>query len=423
MRKRTLILICLLLPLFVTACFDSNEIGDFAYVTALGIEHGISDTFRITFQVSKFSQGAGAGGEGGAGGKESEDMEIITIDASSLNSAVSVANAHISKKLNFMHLKAIIISEELATNGNLGECLAPFIRYRDIRRTTCVVVCKEKAEEFIAEIKPYSGELVTRAIEEFIKKSSKSGYFPKVTLNDVYDGIRAPYHSLLVTYASINKEDKLESEGDLFKGESAIPGDFYAGDIPRKGGQKIELFGSAVFDGDKMVGKLTGFETQMLLLVRGELTTAPFSLTDPERPELMVPIEVTEFDKPKISIDLNEGKPKVQVKLKLEGNIVSIQSGIHYESLEKTPILEEAFEKYLIEGIERTFKKCKEFKADVFNFGTTAVLQFWTIPEWEEYNWQSKFPESELKVEADFTIRRTGKILKTEPVYSSEGKK
>ncbi len=423
MRKSTLILICLLLPIFITACFDSHEIGDYAYITALGVEKGISDTLRITFQIPKFGQASQAGSEsGGGGGKDSGQMEIITLDSSSLQSAISIVNTNISKNLNFMHLKAIVISEDLAQSGNMKEFIAPIVRYRQIRRTTCIIVSKGKAEEFVAAIKPYSGELVTRTVEELIENSSFSGFFPKVTLNDFYDGMKAPYHGLLCIYGAVNKEDMLKSEGASFEGESDIPGDYYAGDIPRKGGQEVELFGSSVFDGDTMVGKLTGFETQMLLLVRGELKRAPFSITDPEIPETMVPIEVTEFDKTEISVDLNEGKPKIRVKLKLEGNIASIQSGINYEAPEKKKIIEEAVEKYLVEGIKRTFKKCKEFKTDVFNFGTTAVLQFWTIPEWENYNWLGKFEESELNAEVDFTIRRTGKILKSEPIYSSGGK-
>lgn len=423
MRKRTLLLICLLLPLFITGCFDSHEIGDFAYVTALGLEQGISDNMRITFQIAKFSQSSGSSGEGeGGGGKESEEMETITLDSSSLHSAISIANTNVSKYLNFMHLKVIVISEDLAKSGNVRECMAPIVRYRQIRRTTSVIVCKGKAEEFVSALKPYSGELITQTIEELIENSSITGYFPKIDLNDFYDGMKAPYHALLCIYGAVNKEDKLKTEGTAFEGESDIPGDYYAGDIPRKGGPEVELFGSTVFDGDKMVGKLTGFETQMLLLVLDELKRAPFSITDPEKPETTVPFDVTEFDKPEISIDLNDGRPKIQVKLKMEGNIASIQSGINYEAPEKEKIIEEAFEKYLVEGIERTFDKCKEFKTDVFNFGTTAVLQFWTIPEWEEYNWLEKFPKSELKAEVDFKIRRAGKLLKSEPIYSSEGK-
>ncbi|NLB79808.1 MAG: Ger(x)C family spore germination protein [Clostridiaceae bacterium] len=422
MRKRTLILTCLFLPLFITGCFDSHEIGDFAYVTALGLEQGISDTMRITFQIAKFGKSGGSSGEGEGGG-ESEEMETITLDSSSLNSAISIANTNVSKYLNFMHLKVIVISEDMAKSGKVRECMAPIVRYRQIRRTTNVIVCKGKAEEFVSALKPYSSELITQTIEELIENSRITGYFPKINLNDFYDGMKAPYHALLGIYGAVNKEDNLKIEGTAFEGESDIQGDYYAGDIPRKGGPEVELFGSTVFDGDKMVGKLTGFETQMLLLVLGELKRASFSITDPEKPENTVPIDITEFDKTEINIDLKDGRPKIQVKLKMEGNIASIQSSMHYEAPEKMPIIEDAIEKYLVEGIERTFNKCKEFKTDVFNFGTTAVLQFWTIPEWEEYSWLSKFPESELEVEVDFTIRRTGKILKSEPIYSSEGKK
>ncbi|HHU89865.1 MAG TPA: Ger(x)C family spore germination protein [Clostridiaceae bacterium] len=423
MRKRTLILICLLLPLIMTGCFDSHEIGDFAYVTAMGIDQGISDTFRLTFQISKFSQGGGGGGENdGGGGEKSEDMEVITLDASSLLSAVALINSNISKELNFMHLKVIVLSEEISKSGKLQESIAPIIRYRHIRRTTNIIVSKGNAEEFIAELKPYPGELITKTLEELFKKSSTTGYFYHTTLNDLYDGIKSPYHALLLTYGSVNEEDKFESEGDAFEGESDIPGNFYAGEIPRKGGSKIELFGSTVFDGDKMVGKLTGFETQMLLMVRGELKRGPFSITDPSKPDVVIPIDISEFEQPEIEVDLSEEKPKIHVKLKLEGDIASIQSGIDYETPERIPIVEDAFEKYLTKGIEDTFEKCKKLKADVFKFGTTAVCEFWTIPEWEEYNWLGKFSESELEVEVDFTIRRTGKLLRSEPIYSSEGK-
>jgi len=189
MRKPILILFCLILSFFITGCFDSREIGDFAYVTALGIDQGISDTFRLTFQIPKFGQSGGSsaekeGGGEGDGGKN-EEMEVITLDASSLLSAVSITNSNLSKDPNFMHLKLIVISEELAMSDMLDETIAPLIRYRHIRRTTNIIVSKGKAEEFIKELQPYPGELITTTLEELFEKSKKVGYFFNSTLNDV----------------------------------------------------------------------------------------------------------------------------------------------------------------------------------------------------------------------------------------------
>ena len=47
----------------------------------------------------------------------------------------------------------------------------------------------------------------------------------------------------------------------------------------------------------------------------------------------IIPIEVKEFEKPKIKIDLSEYKPKIHAEIKLEGDITSIPSRIHYEDL------------------------------------------------------------------------------------------
>ena len=61
-------------------------------------------------------------------------------------------------------------------------------------------------------------------------------------------------------------------------------------------------------------------------------------------------------------IDLNEDKPKIHVKLKLEGDIASIQSGINYETPEKMTIIEDALEQHLIKGIEITFENVRSSK-------------------------------------------------------------
>lgn len=459
MRSKAYALLVIFMVSFtLTACFDSHEIGDFVYVSVMGIDKGEIENYKFTFQMPEFTI-SGLGGEGG-GGKE-EIVSFITLDAPSLLSAAQIANTSISKKLNFMHLKAIIISEDLAISGKAGDYITPLLRYRQIRKSTIVIVCKDKAQEFVEAIEPYSGELVTQTLEQLMQKSEETGYFPEITLNKFYEGLKAPYHALLGMYGAVNKEAGQKSEDSKSDGESGKQGEdanaknkqdessnnkeqqdsekdkenkkqkdntkkngnYYAGDIPRTGGKKIELFGSTLFDGDKMVGKLTGLETQMLLLARGELKHAPFAISDPKESQHQISLEVNEFEKPAIKIDMsNINKPIINLKIKIEGSITEIQSGINYESIENKKIVEEAMERYLTEGIERTFAKCKELKTDVFIFGPVAAKYFLTIPEWEEYNWLSKFSESELKVEVDFTVRRTGKSIKTMPIFSSEGK-
>lgn len=51
-----------------------------------------------------------------------------------------------------------------------------------------------------------------------------------------------------------------------------------AGEVGKSDGVKVEMLGSAVFKDGKMIGKLTGFETQLSLLLRDKTTINSFSI-------------------------------------------------------------------------------------------------------------------------------------------------
>lgn len=419
MLKRIMAVLCVIvISLSFTACYDAIEINGYAYVSMMGLDVGVNDKMRITFNIPRFPEE----GKGTQQHDDQTEMENITIDTSSLLSGVALINSSIPKILNFMHLKAIVISEELASSGNLADYLAPLVRYRQLRRNTYIFICKGSAQELIMNSKPYLDAIITESIEELVGRSEYTGLFPKMTLGTLYNSIKSPYQQLLATYAAVNNGENLIEDGPPYEGEYQIPGDVYAGDTTKKGGQKVELLGSAVFDGDKMVGKLTGFETQMVLLVRNQLRRAVFTIEDPEKPGLHIPIECKEFTKPKIRIDLQGEKPMIQIDINIEGELPAIQSRINYEEPQKKEIVEKVFADYVKTGLERTFTKCKALKSDVFDFGSVAVSQFLTIQQWEKFNWIKKFADAELKTNVNFTIRRTGKLQKSVPVISSEGK-
>lgn len=424
MRKKIAIfLMLILILLFFTGCYDSKEIDDYAYITLMGIDKGVSDRIRLTLQVPEFSKASGEGGgsDGGQNEEEKIDKENFTVDATSVLSAIANVNANIPKMLNFMHLKAIVVSEDMAKSGELGEIVAPLVRYRQIRRNVNIIICKGKAQEFVKSARPYLGGLVTETLEDLIERSRYTGFYTDVSIGHLSDEIKSTYSQLLAIYGAINKGENFVEDGPLYEGGYKIPSDFYAGDVPRKGGQEIELLGTAVFDGDRMVGTLTGFEAQMLHLVWGDLRRSVFTIPDPEEPEQVIPLEIKEFEKPIIKVDTKTDKPHIEVKLSMEGDITAIPSRINYEHYMKKRTIEDVFEKYLEEGIQRTFKKGQSLKVDVFQFGTQAVRNFWTIPEWEEYNWLEKITQATLSVEVDFTVRRTGKLTESQPIRSTEG--
>ena len=86
-------------------------------------------------------------------------------------------------------------------------------------------------------------------------------------------------------------------------------------------------------------------------------------------PDKIIPIEVKEFEKPKIKIDLSEYKPKIHAEIKLEGDITSIPSRIHYEDLKMNQVLEQVFEKFIEKWYKTDLFKAQELKVDILISG------------------------------------------------------
>ncbi|MGE5631875.1 MAG: Ger(x)C family spore germination C-terminal domain-containing protein [Caulobacteraceae bacterium] len=171
-----------------------------------------------------------------------------------------------------------------------------------------------------------------------------------------------------------------------------------------------------------MVGKLTGEESRLMQMAAGEFKMGFFTMQDPKEPSLIVPFEVRQRKKPKVTVKFEGDKPIIHLKLELDGDVMSIQSRINYEQLELKQLLEKAFEKQIKDSLDKLMEKSKNLKIDIFGFGQVAARHFLTIQEWEKYNWMKKFQKAEITTEVEFIIRGTGTQLKSSPIISTEGK-
>lgn len=172
-----------------------------------------------------------------------------------------------------------------------------------------------------------------------------------------------------------------------------------------------------------MVGELNGDETRSLLMLIDEFRRGFYAVKDPKKPNTTITMDIRRQKSPSIKVRFEGGKPVIDVKVFLEGDILAIQSTIDYESKELKPMLENEFKKLVKEQLDKTIMKCQALNTDVFRFGSTAAMNFLTIPEWEEYNWLKRFKDAKVNTQVDFTIRRTGTMLKSSEMFSTEGKK
>lgn len=423
-RLVSIVLLLIFIISSLTACWDANEIDEWAYVYTIGVDKGVDNVLRFTFQMPSLKQesggGSATGGSGGQSGGKKENI-TISIDCPTFYSGVNMVESLVSRKLNYMHAKYLVISEDLAREG-VERFINGMIRSSQIRRIMYIIIVRGKASEFVEEFSPVLTSAISKAQEGFMKQKGQTGFFIDTSYQDFIKDLKISYKMATAPIGALNDFSNYKTSGNppkKFKSE----GDYYAGELSRSGGNKFEFLGTALFNGDKMVGELNGDESRALLMVRGEFNRGSIAMVDPKDKELRITFDTKAQKKPNIKFDFQEGKPVINVKIFLEGDIQNLQSSTEYESVKLKPVLENAFKAYIKGIIDKTIDKCKNLNVDVFGFGEKAVMHFLTIQEWEEYNWLGKFKEAEVATEVEFTIRRTGTLLKTNPTRNSQGEK
>ena len=77
--------------------------------------YGENSDLKISFQLSiPSANGSSGSSSGGDSSSDSSDTVIDTIECTSVESGISLANGYVSKKINLAHCKVLVISEEVA---------------------------------------------------------------------------------------------------------------------------------------------------------------------------------------------------------------------------------------------------------------------------------------------------------------------
>lgn len=424
MKKGLIIFIFVFFAFSFQGCFDSREIDDLAYVIAIGLDKGNNNDLKMTLQVAVPKEIGGQ--EGGDGGEKS--TTIVTIETPSIYSGLNSTNEFLSRQINLSHAKLIVFSEELAKEG-LEEYFHAIVRSREFRPQMYVTISRDEAEEFIRNVKPELEISSSKYYELLFKNSNYTALTAATRIYDLYLDSEATDRQGVAILSGVNKFEKSEDisiKNSTYKEKDRdypLEGDFKAGDIPRISENKAEIMGLAVFDGARMVGELDGEETSFLLMLKGEFNYAYFTIKDPISKDKKIVLNVKKSREPIRNVEMIGDEVLIDVKIPLECDIVSIQSGINYEQGEETKILEEYIAKFFKDGIDKLLSKTqKEFGTDIVGFGQKVKRSFLTWSDWENFNWLVKYKYSKINTEVYISIRRSGLMLESSKTLGkSEG--
>jgi len=377
------IIICFMLILPISGCWSRHELNSLSFVVGVGLDKAEKPgEIQLTTQVVKPGELKSASaknkssGSGGNGTNAYWNIKRTGYVASKIIRDFSHESSH---RLYFPHNQVLIIERKLAEEG-IQKYIDTFIRDNETRFNVLIVVSEDRANE-VLDVSPELEKLPAINIAKLVETQNVTSESPTVRLIDF---IRRLMNK---TTAPIAPLIRVTSDGNE---------------------KTVEVFGTAVFKHDKLVGELNKRETRGLLWVINKVKGGMIDVAVPSG-DGTVSLEIMRA-KSKMTPVIQDDTILIKLDIKAEG-IINSQSGseditspVHVASLEKE--LSAEIRKEIIAAL----KTAKDLNSDIFGFGESI---YWKYPsEWKKLKmkWDEVFPDIEVALNIDTTLRSTGNI-------------
>ncbi len=393
-KSLPLYLLCVVLLLTSTGCWNRRELNTLAVVQALGIDRAENGQISIAAQILRPSEVKKASAtEAGA-------VWVVTSTGDTVFDAIRGASLKTTRKLFFPHNKVIIIGEGAAQAGVMP--ILDFLeRDPEIRKISYILIANGKAKPILQGVHEQEN-IPSLAIEGLIESTVNSSKLPKRNLNDFLGTLDSPTNSSVLP--GITLVDK-KSNGKSIR--------------------EVTLDQTAIFKKDKLLGWFNGRETRGLLWVLNEVKSGIIVVNSPGEENRSVSLEIINAVS-KIKPEITDGKLTVTVEVNEEGNLAEQLSAVDLTQPDTFHELELKQAAAIKEEIIAALAKAQDWGVDIFKFGDEFHRKF--PQEWSglEENWEEEFKKLEINVEVVAKLSRVGITnapLETEDSEKKKGEK
>ena len=276
----SIIVFLVLLVIFIngfSASYTSRQLGNLAYVLAMGIDVGENSKMKVSVQFTKTNS---VSSSSSSSSEDSSNVVLVSGEADSIFSAINLLNSYIGKEINLSHCSILVFSEDFARNGISTEIYS-LMNNEEVRPTTNLVISKCDAYDYLSNSNPNIEKLTIQYYETFSITGRFTGYFSHVTIGEFFNslsekssGSTAILGGLNATARKENSNNKSDNSSkddssnstnssELGENENVVinPENLIAGNSSVTGKRGTENFGLAVFNNDVLCGELTAVES------------------------------------------------------------------------------------------------------------------------------------------------------------------
>lgn len=274
-----------------------------------------------------------------------------------------------------------------------------------IRPYTNLVISKTDAKYYIQNSKPSLESLPSKYYEIFPNSSRYTGYTSNATLGSFFNNMKSNTSEASAILGGTIDTNK-DNLGRYSSNDPLNLGNIKSNETSISGKRGTENIGLAVFKSDRLIGELNAIETICFSVIQNQVEGFLITIEDIEDNENYIDIYLYNEEDTKATVYIVNGNPYITVNCKLNGRIYSMKDDNDYlndSTLQE--ISNRASDFMKIQLSNYLYKTSKEFNSDINNFGRTALSNFLTIDEFENYNWLYNYQNSFFDINVNVSIK------------------
>ncbi len=360
-------------------------------VSGVGIEKADEgENLRLTIQMiipAQLDESKGGKAAGTQG-----PFFIRTFTGRTVSEAVERFQSETGRNVLWSHTKVIILAEELAQKG-VFSALQYFERSAKFREKLVIFVAHGTTAKAILEAGHEVEKLSANAMELAVKMGRTRGTTPGIDFFQFITNLADP------SLSPVANGVKLLPPLTVSGGEKQQP--------------RINVSGTAVFKGDRMVGWLDPVETRGLMWLQNKVSKGVLVVNSPVEAGKQVGLRIT-GSKSKIYPEISRDRLCFKVKVKVETSVADQEYQGDLDNPAYLKKMEKELAQTVSEEIMSVIEKLQDWRTDPVGFGRTVKLSY--TGQWRELRqgWQDKvFPANLVNVEVTANIKQTGTVFKS----------
>lgn len=365
-------LFLLLLAGCSSGCWDFHDVEKLAFITIIGIDRPSPEKVKVSLQIPIIQNTLPpvAGGEG-----ESKKFYDVTTTAQTVNQAFDLLGMETYRTLAIFQTKSIVIGEA-AARQDLYSVLDLFARTAQAPLQALVFIADGVGVEDIIQMPIDQMLLPGLALvwaAEAIDKYDRAYFIP------IWQFHQKLIHESKDTYAPL------------------------LGIAPDR--QQHIFSGLALFDEERLAGKLNGVETEMFGLLTGLIQSGLLSLQ--LRDNTQITLRNVQA-KPRIKVRIRDGQPFFDIQVRIRGSLSELTGHRPAQTPEKVTVYQQDIARILEQRLTKVIAKIQQFKADVLDFGEEFRVQHQAI--WQKTDWKKIYPTVDFRVGVEVKILSDGRF-------------